>query len=318
MKLSIIVPVYQVEKYIVKCVSSLLDQDFCDYEIIVVDDGSKDESIALLQENIHDTRATVVHQENRGLSGARNRGLDEASGDYIWFFDSDDWLEKKCLRSICQQLEGCDILSFLTYIREYGSSSEISSNCHSFSKGKDLCFSDHWKGAPFYIYRKAFLKDTGLRFYEGIYHEDQLFTPCVLYLANRITRYSQPVYHRLIHPGSITQNPLIMDKRCADVMTVIDQLEQFNQTGVAQTDQVKWRRCITSAIVFASDMAQSCSHETITNLNVYLKKHKKYIRYCQESSNIGIRLYGYSMTLFPWTDYVNLYRLLRNIQKILK
>ncbi len=318
MKLSIIVPVYQVEKYIVKCVSSLLNQDFCDYEIIVVDDGSKDDSIDLLQKNIHDSRVSVVHQENRGLSAARNRGLVEASGDYIWFFDSDDWLEKECLGSICQQLDDCDILSFMAYFREYGYSSEISRNEHSFSKGKDLSFSNYWMGAPFYIYRRAFLKEFDLCFYEGIYHEDLLFTPCALYLAKCIARYSQPVYHRLIHSESITQNSLIMDKRCMDVMTVIAQLEVFNLTSVAQVDQKKWRKCIISAIVFASDMAQNCSYETKTKLNNYLKKNKEYISYCQKSSNMGIRLYGYAMILLPWTNYVKLYRLLRNIQKIIK
>ena len=318
MKLSIIVPVYQVERYIVKCVASLLDQDFDDYEVIVVDDGSKDNSIALLQENIHDSRVFVIHQENRGLSGARNRGLDEASGEYVWFFDSDDWLEKECLGSICQHLDCCDILSFISYFQEYGLSSEISRNEHSFSKGKDLSFSDYWMGAPFYIYRRAFLKEYDLRFYEGIYHEDQLFSPCAIYLAKCIARYSQPVYHRLIHPGSITQNPLIMDKRCMDVMTVIDQLELFNQTSVAQIDQKKWRKCITSTIVSALDIAQNCSNETKTKINNYLKMNKKYTRYCQESSNMRIQLLGNAMFLLPWANYVKLYHLLRKIQKILK
>ena len=98
MKLSIIVPIYNVAPYLRKCMDSLLAQDILDYEIILVDDGSPDEcpricdAYAEKHSNIH-----VIHQENAGLSAARNTGVAKAQGDYIWFVDSDDYVEPNVL-----------------------------------------------------------------------------------------------------------------------------------------------------------------------------------------------------------------------------
>ena len=85
MKLSIIVPVYNVEKYIVKCISSLLCQDTNDYELIIVNDGTKDKSIELIEEHFNDDKIKIVNQENKGLSGARNTGLEYAKGNMFGF-----------------------------------------------------------------------------------------------------------------------------------------------------------------------------------------------------------------------------------------
>lgn len=82
-KLSIIVPVYNVEKYIVKCISSLLEQNYDDYEIIIVNDGTKDNSINLIQQHFNDSKLRIINQTNQGLSVARNTGLAESCGEYI-------------------------------------------------------------------------------------------------------------------------------------------------------------------------------------------------------------------------------------------
>ncbi len=96
MKLSIIVPVYNVEKYLCKCIDSILAQTFTDFELIIVDDGSTDGSPALCDGYINkDQRVRVIHKKNGGLSDARNAGLDIAVGDYIGFVDSDDYIEPK-------------------------------------------------------------------------------------------------------------------------------------------------------------------------------------------------------------------------------
>ena len=100
MKISVVVPVYNVENYISKCVSTLLNQGYDDYEIIIVDDGSKDRSIEIVKNTFKDSRIKIIRQENKGLSGARNTGLRAASGDYVWFVDSDDWIEENCLPEI--------------------------------------------------------------------------------------------------------------------------------------------------------------------------------------------------------------------------
>ena len=94
-EVSMIVPVYQVEKYIAQCIESVLNQTFQDFELILVDDGSKDQSGIICDSYAaKDDRIIVIHTENRGAAAARNIGLDHASGRYITFLDGDDWIEK--------------------------------------------------------------------------------------------------------------------------------------------------------------------------------------------------------------------------------
>ena len=89
-KYSLIVPVYNVQKYIEKCISSILDQDYANYEIIIVDDGSTDKSAEIIDRiaNLNRDKIVSIHQENKGLGGARNTGLEKATGKYVWFIDS--------------------------------------------------------------------------------------------------------------------------------------------------------------------------------------------------------------------------------------
>lgn len=105
-KVSIIVPVYNVEKYLKRCLDSLVNQTLKDIEIICVNDGSTDGSLAILDEYVrNDDRIVVINQENSGQSVARNRGIDVAKGEYIGFVDSDDWVSEDYLKS-------CIILRF--------------------------------------------------------------------------------------------------------------------------------------------------------------------------------------------------------------
>lgn len=118
-KLSFIVPVYNVASYLRKCVYSLVDQDFSDYEIVLIDDGSTDESGKIcdeLSESISDERLVirVLHQKNGGLSAARNTGIKAAKGEYLCFVDSDDYWEKNVLGGLMKQVEreNLDVLRF--------------------------------------------------------------------------------------------------------------------------------------------------------------------------------------------------------------
>ena len=125
-KLSIIVPIYNVEQYLRKCVDSLLAQDYEDYEIILVDDGSTDDSWQIVQEyvsrfrGLEDERVRGIHQSNAGLSAARNAGIAAAKGEYLIFVDSDDYIEPNVLGGLMAQVEreNLDVLRFrLRYVR---------------------------------------------------------------------------------------------------------------------------------------------------------------------------------------------------------
>ena len=111
--ISVIVPVYNAENYIKRCVDSILCQTYEDIELVLVNDGSKDNSLEILQAYAQkDNRVNVIDQENKGVSGARNTGLENAGGEYILYVDADDWIEKDTLEILLKQSENADIVFF--------------------------------------------------------------------------------------------------------------------------------------------------------------------------------------------------------------
>ncbi len=120
-KISIIVPVYQAEKHLEQCLDSLVNQTYVNLEIILVDDGSHDNSLAICnQYKDKDQRIIVVHQDNAGVSTARNVGINKASGEYIYFVDSDDWIEINTIEELVRDVEenALDCVGF-NYLKEY-------------------------------------------------------------------------------------------------------------------------------------------------------------------------------------------------------
>ena len=236
MILSIVIPVYNVEKYIEKCLFSCLNQDlpFNDYEIIVVNDGSLDNSRNLIQ-GIKDRydNISIVDQENKGLSEARNTGFKKAKGKYVWFVDSDDWIEENCLGRICGYLnEDLDILQ-LQYRLVYentGVEKEIPVCCIGGVKSGPQMIRQGGLPAPvqFSIFRSQFLKDNNLSFVPDIFHEDSEFKPRATYLANKITSDTVVCYNYLQrNSGSITSSFKL--KNGLDIIFVMNSLLRFTK-----------------------------------------------------------------------------------------
>ena len=123
-KVSVIVPVYGVEKYVSKCIESVLNQTYSDWELILVDDGSPDRSGAICDEYAQkDCRIKVIHKENGGVSSARNKGLDNATGEWVTFLDSDDYLQSDTLQSLFDAVETYPMADLIDYpiLRDAGS-----------------------------------------------------------------------------------------------------------------------------------------------------------------------------------------------------
>lgn len=235
MKLSIVIPVYNVERYIEKCLLSCINQDIqaSDYEIIVVNDGTPDNSMTIV-ENIAKSHCNIkiLNQENQGLSVARNNGFEIATGDYVWFVDSDDWIEENCLRRITNELtDNIDILQ-LQYRLAYDDSA-LNKDCYTIIDRCVSGFDQTCNGglpapAQFCIYRANFLRDNNLSFVKGIYHEDSEFKPRAVYLAEKIMSdniVSYNYYQR--QSGSITSSFSI--KRANDIICVCNSLYDFSQ-----------------------------------------------------------------------------------------
>lgn len=312
MKLSIVVPVYNVEKYIVKCISSLLSQNYDDYEIIIVNDGTKDRSIELVEDNFKDRRIKIINQENQGLSEARNTGMRYARGKYIWFFDSDDWLEKYILADIVSSLDNCDILYFSSYYAETSKGSFLVNQLEEYDNGKDLSLNFYFHPVQFYIYDRNFLQYIGLSFKQGIYHEDTLFTPQALYRSGKIKRYNKPIYHLLRRENSISQsfNP----KRCYDLMYVISELMAFAEKNIPKQERYKWGNCIADAVNELLCLTRNGNQELKDDVCLYMKNNSKNIlRYMSGSRKIPTKILGYLSYCFH-VNIMNMYNLLYHLR----
>lgn len=212
-KISFIVPIYKVEKYLSTCVDSILSQPYEDFEVILVDDGSPDKCPMMCDEYAgHDRRVRVIHQENGGLSNARNRGMDEARGEYFWFVDSDDYIHEDCLHNIVHQLEGQDldmlIISYSLHFEDSDSKQLVKNRGGSdIITGKEYIRGDYYEAfAWLKITKASVFRDHNLRFHEDLQYEDIQLMPFLMQHVERLafSNFEDGAYYYRIRPDSIT------------------------------------------------------------------------------------------------------------------
>ena len=223
-KVSIVVPVYNVERYLGACLDSLLRQTFGDFELICIDDGSTDGSPAILAEYAaRDGRMKVVTQANAGLSAARNAGMDAAVGDYIYFIDSDDCIVDNAIErcvDICERdnldqlVFGCsvkaesDVVDEKELLKKEAFYRLPESLCGEAMPGpsflrKSIQGGGYFPSVPLRFMRREVLVKTGLRFPAGLLHEDEYFTPLLLLQSRRAEAIADRFYVRRMRDGSI-------------------------------------------------------------------------------------------------------------------
>lgn len=182
-KISVIVPVYNAERFLRRCVDSLLSQTFSDFELLLIDDGSKDRSGAICDECVErDNRARVFHKTNGGVSSARNVGLEHAIGEWITFVDADDFVREQYLENLLSHT-GVRIdlvVSYAEVFSEKGSRKENYPTKSIGATGFESMFVEndmHWHTSPWSkLYRRSIVEDLHLRFCEGMHiGEDALF-----------------------------------------------------------------------------------------------------------------------------------------------
>ena len=221
-KVSVIIPVYNVEKYLIMCINSIVKQSLKEIEIICVNDGSTDDSLfILLNYSRIDNRIMIIEQRNRGLSEARNTGVKYSNGEYIYFIDSDDYLEQNALFELYEysSKNKLDSLYFSfssftsnvnKYIKKNNNINSLNYNLNNknIMQGKYLYvklrkIGRYYPSSCMVFYRKKFYIESGLSFYPGILHEDILFTLTGILLAKRTAFINKKYYYYRMRKNSI-------------------------------------------------------------------------------------------------------------------
>lgn len=256
-KISIIIPVYNVEKYILECLESIVNQTIQDIEIIVINDGTEDNSIEIVK-SINDKRIKIISQDNKGLSAARNTGLKNANGEYIAFVDSDDFIlinsayEK--MYNIAKKDKSDIVVGNAMYYysvdKKYQMKMEKEEFLNSPMKSEDYfvkCLETRRVYVPVWynLYRTNLLKENSLYFKEGIYHEDEEFTPRVLLKAKNVSIYQEEFYAYRQRIGSIMNSKININKGL-DVFNTCLQLDKLSEN----IQNVKLRRLFKRYLVY--------------------------------------------------------------------
>lgn len=235
-KISVIIPVYGVEKYIAKCIESIKNQTFTNFEAILINDGTKDNSVAVAEDAIAgDERFIILHKENGGQGSARNLGLDNARGDYIAFIDSDDWVEPRYLQAMYEKIieEDADVCTCGVKLLDEKLTVQklFQSNPANYLKRKDCLnvyfFISNW--FPDKLFKRSVFDD--LRFDLNVRtFEDAHLLFRVVY-GKKLTSVDEYLYNYIQHQGS-TSNDLKPSYLQDRVAVKNKQLEFAKEHGV--------------------------------------------------------------------------------------
>lgn len=206
--LSVIIPIYNVEKYLSRCVNSVLNQTYKDFELILVDDGSLDNSPEICDGyKKKDSRVKVIHKENGGLSSARNAGLEICKGDYIFFIDSDDWLtDEKGLEEFISKAEKENSDFVYSFMNTATDETQKAIRMNKRFKDNDKLFflsNPYLFSACNKLYKNTLLQF--LQFVPGRVNEDVDVIPLVFCKANKVSRLDKHTYNYYQNQESITR-----------------------------------------------------------------------------------------------------------------
>ena len=309
MKLSIIVPIYNVAPYLRKCVDSLLAQDISDYEIILVDDGSPDECQQICDQYAEQySNIKVIHQANAGLSAARNTGIAVAKGEYICFVDSDDYSEDNGLSTLMEQVEReqLDVLRFdYQNVRQTETGEYEVFQPNKYPHQVDTCrevvdgetYLDERMGYACYACQFVINRELTSTFTHGIHYEDTEWLPRMMLAAKRVNSTPIVVYNYLVRQGSITQaqgNKDKLRKNVNDLLFVIESLSK----QMTKHPSCQWlRRMISSSAV-----------GVLTRVaRIFYNERREYIRRLREMETFPLAIADQGKTYTRRAWIINLF-----------
>lgn len=299
-KVSIVVPVYNVEYYLPRCVDNLLQQTYTNIEVVLVDDGSSDNSASICDGYAQkDSRVKVIHKENGGVSAARNSGIDNISGEWVAFIDSDDWLETDAIEGLVELTDGKQVDMV---IAGYNIVNDSESRCpctdtrktEILSRDEALTEMFRPKDYPYLgyvagkLYRADIIKSKSIRFDNELsYNEDRLF--CVTYLCavtNKVAYTTRPAYNYYQRKGSLMNslsncyNP----KYLSDFNAYLKMLNEVKQikTNIPIKRWVKTGLCLSYKTIINMMISGKCydknAHHFMLGKLISSGGHLQYIR----------------------------------------
>lgn len=301
MVISIVVPVYKVEAYLHRCVDSILAQSFTDFELILVDDGSPDNCGKMCDEYAEkDSRIRVIHQENGGLSAARNSGIDIAQGEWITFIDSDDWIHPDYLRVLFEAVKkyGADVAAGrYESVRDGDAvSNETIAPDMGLENVEDFWVSNRTNATVAWgkLYKRAFFSE--LRYPVGKYHEDEYVTYKILFTCEKLAVVDAPIYRYFYNDSSISRMNYI--KRLPDILEAFRQHEEFFKDSPWQKayrlEVEKYAEAYSNAIWLLKNEKDAASKkktdELRAELKAYMETHKSMIPF-EKRKDIYIAAY---------------------------
>jgi len=250
MKFSVIMPVYNVEAYVIEAVESILNQTYKDFELIIINDGSKDQTGDIADEYAKkDSRVIVIHKQNEGLSSARNLGIKNAIGEFIYFIDGDDYLDLNTFENIefAIRNSSADVICFgiKTFKEESFIDNDINLSLKDEYYERKFLERREYSGIEFYekqvennslvssaclyVTKKSLIEENQLMFQPGIIHEDELFTRLLFIHAHKILFLENKFYNRRYRPNSITTIAQ-SEHNAISLLIIAEELYNINNT----------------------------------------------------------------------------------------
>lgn len=222
--ISIIVPIYNSEKYLKKCIDSLVNQTKKEVEFILVNDGSSDNSEKIIKE-YNDKRIKYFKNKNQGIGKTRNFGIEKATGKYIMFIDSDDYIDKNACKILYKEIENekADLIVFDYYRVKKKQNIEVkipTFKATNLRKNNELLLNINL-GPCNKIYRSSLIKSNDIKFEENLKYEDTLFVVKTIYNASKIVKIDKTLHYYVIHDKSETT---VRDEKVFDIIKVVDKI----------------------------------------------------------------------------------------------
>lgn len=291
-KVSIIVPVYNVEQYLLRCVESLIRQSYKNLEIILVDDGSTDSSGKICDDcKKNDNRVKVIHKKNGGLSDARNFGINNCTGDYICFVDSDDWIENEMVETLITEIISTESdIAICGRYRAYNSGKRKVERYKKYPKENifnnivGLQYLMSFCGYDMSVCDKMFKSSlfSKIRFPYGSTCEDSFTTYKIFSISKKICYVNKPLYNYYFRINSITHNSNVNE-------TVIQAAQEQYKFILENYANIKNDASAFLVFAYISVFNEYIKrNKKCTKISLFKKESKKYLKYALKTDNISV------------------------------